>query len=204
MPAPLARAALAVLLLGAACGGPSPGAPPVPVPVPVPARRAAEPDARFVRGMIAHHAQALRMVALMPGRAADPAMQLLGERIAVSQQDEIARMRQWLAERGEAAPDLDDPHAHHHDDGAHVMPGMLTEAQFAELAGATGIAFDRFFLERMIAHHEGALVMVRDLFATDGAAQDAALAALARDIDADQAAEIRRMRALLGAPRPSP
>jgi uncharacterized protein (DUF305 family) len=139
------------------------------------------------------------MVALMPGRTADSLMPRLGERIEVSQQDEIARMRQWLVERGAAVPDPDDPHAHHHDADAPPMPGMLTEAQFAELEAAAGAAFDRLFLERMIAHHEGALIMVRELLATDGAAQDAALAALARDIDADQAAEIRRMRVLLAA-----
>jgi uncharacterized protein (DUF305 family) len=183
---------LLALLAGVACGASTPSS----VANPAPARRAAEPDARFVRGMIAHHAQALRMTALVPARSEADDMRLLAERIEVSQRDEIARMQQWLRARGEPAPDPGAPHAQH---GAHaeaLMPGMLTPEELARLEAATGVPFESLFLELMIRHHEGALTMVRDLAATDGALQDSELDAFARDVNADQSAEIRRMRAL--------
>ena len=181
------------------------------------ARRWTEADVRFVRGMIAHHAQALVMTALLPARTTREDMRLLAERITVSQRDEIALMRRWLERRGEAPPAAD-AHAAHgahgaggaggaaHMEGGTPMPGMLTPAQLDSLAAASGTDFDRRFLEGMIRHHEGALTMVADLLATPGAGQEPELFSLASDIDADQRAEIRRMRALLDAlpPRGGP
>jgi uncharacterized protein (DUF305 family) len=49
----------------------------------------------------------------------------------------------------------------------------------------------------MIRHHEGALIMVNDLFMAEGAGQDTEIFAFASDIDADQRIEIDRMTALL-------
>jgi uncharacterized protein (DUF305 family) len=76
---------------------------------------------------------------------------------------------------------------------------MLTPEQMAELAAAKGPEFDRLFLRDMIQHHEGALVMVRDLLATNGAAQEPETFQFSADIDAGQRAEIARMRAMLAA-----
>ena len=77
------------------------------------------------------------------------------------------------------------------------MPGMLTPEEMARLAAAKGEAFDRLFLEFMIKHHEGALTMVKDLFATPGAGQESEIFAFASDVDADQRMEIERMGAML-------
>lgn len=161
--------------------------------------RYTEADVRFMQGMIPHHAQALDMTALVPDRSTRRDLHLLAERIEVSQTDEIAWMERWLLDRGADVPSLD---THHHD-GGHpaLMPGMLTPEELAELASATGPAFDRLFLQFMIRHHEGALVMVADLFATPGAAQAAEVFRFASDVDAGQTAEIGRMRALLDAMR---
>jgi uncharacterized protein (DUF305 family) len=74
---------------------------------------------------------------------------------------------------------------------------MLTSAELERLATATGTDFDRLFLEYMIRHHEGALTMVKDLFGTQGAAQETETYRFATDVEADQRAEIARMRALL-------
>ncbi|MEM1041397.1 MAG: DUF305 domain-containing protein [Bacteroidota bacterium] len=91
-------------------------------------------------------------------------------------------------------------HGPAHDAMDHAsMPGMLSQAQLEELAAARGTAFDRLFLTYMIQHHGGAIVMVDDLFAADGAGQDEASFKLARDIHADQITEIARMHQMLDA-----
>jgi uncharacterized protein (DUF305 family) len=154
-------------------------------------------DAAFMQGMIGHHAQAIEMVALLKTRTASQDMQLLGLRIEVSQNDEIKLMQTWLRERGESVPS---EHAHHMA-GAKLMPGMLTKEQMSRLSASKGTEFDRLFLELMIQHHEGALTMVKELMASPGAGQESNLYAFVADVEADQSAEItrmRRMRAALG------
>jgi len=150
-------------------------------------------DVRFMQGMIGHHAQAVEMVALIAERSSSESMRLLGLRIAVSQTDEMALMREWLEARGQAPPD---PHAHHMH-GATLMPGMLTPEEMQQLADARDAVFDRLFLEGMIKHHQGALTMVDELFASAGAAQDSEIHAFASDVDADQRMEIDRMGSML-------
>jgi len=152
-------------------------------------------DIKFMQGMIGHHAQAIEMVALIPKNTANHNLQLLGQRIEISQNDEIRMMQQWLQARGQRVPGLDAMHAH----GAVLMPGMLNEEEMAKLAQARGAAFDRLFLGGMIKHHEGALQMVKDLFATPGAGQDVGIFSFASDVDADQRMEIERMGAMLDA-----
>ena len=77
------------------------------------------------------------------------------------------------------------------------MAGMLTPDQLADLEAATGPEFDRLFLTYMIQHHEGAVTMVHELFATDGGGIEGAVFKLASDIQADQTSEITRMRSML-------
>ena len=204
--------ALGAFLVMAACGS----RPPSPAPTPVrpatggsPEAATINPDAkrrpyaaedvRFMQHMIAHHAQALVMAALVPERTRSEAMRLLAERIEVSQRDEIALMQQWLRDRGEHVPEVGAAGAvHGAAHGEAMMPGMLTAEELARLEQARGEEFDRLFLELMIRHHEGALVMVSELFAAPGAGQDPEVFRLAMDVDADQRAEIRRMQAMLG------
>ena len=159
-------------------------------------RRHTAGDARFMQHMIGHHAQALEMTKLVPGRTSRNDLRLLAQRIDVSQRDEIALMRQWLERRGEETPSAD---AQQHAAMGHqsLMPGMLSAAELAQLANAAGAEFERLFLEYMIRHHEGAVTMVRNLFGTPGAAQETETYRFATDIEADQRAEIDRMRALL-------
>jgi uncharacterized protein (DUF305 family) len=147
-----------------------------------------EEDVRFVQAMIPHHAQALTMTDLVPDRTGNEAMHRLARRIEVSQKDEIAIMERWLERRGETVPE-----GHHH---GPLKPGMLTQEELARLAAASGDEFDRLFLEFMIRHHEGALVMVADLFSAGGG-QEAEIFQFASHVDADQRAEIARMREIL-------
>ena len=150
-------------------------------------------DARFMQGMIGHHAQALEMTALLASRTESESMRKLALRIQLSQADEIQMMQRWLEARGLQAPN---EHAHH-THGATLMPGMLTPEEMERLAGASGAAFDRLFLDFMIKHHEGALIMVKELFSTPAAGQESEIFAFASDVDADQRMEIDRMRGML-------
>jgi uncharacterized protein (DUF305 family) len=157
--------------------------------------RATAADVAFMQGMIGHHSQAVEMVAILKAGTSRQDMRMLGLRIEVSQADEIGMMQRWLEARGQPLPS---PHAHH-GPGAMLMPGMLTPEEMARLAEAKGPELDRLFLQGMIKHHEGALTMVRELFATAGAGQEAEIFAFASDVDADQRMEIDRMRAMLTA-----
>jgi uncharacterized protein (DUF305 family) len=158
-------------------------------------RGPAEADIAFMQGMIHHHAQAVEMVDLLRTRGQSRELQTLGERIAISQTDEIQYMKQWLEDHRK-------PVAAGHNHEGHtaampLMPGMLTPQQMEALAKAKGPEFDRLFLTGMIQHHDGALIMVAELFDTPGAAQEALLYDFATDIDNTQRAEIDIMRNML-------
>ncbi|MCM8556627.1 DUF305 domain-containing protein [Sphingomicrobium sediminis] len=166
-----------------------------------------EADAIFMQGMIHHHHQAVVMANMVNNRTNNEDVIAAAARITAGQDDEIAFMRDWLMQRGEYAPN---PGAHEgmdHDNMDHEnmdhakihasMSGMATDQQLAALAAARGVEFDRMFLELMIAHHEGALAMVQDLFQTAGTARDPVLAEFAADVRGDQTAEIATMNALL-------
>ena len=152
-----------------------------------------EADVRFMSAMIGHHRQALTMAALAPTNGASPEIRRLAERISAGQEDEIASMEQWLRDRGEPLPEA------HHAAHGHPMPGMLTEAQMRDLRQARGPAFDRRFLTYMIQHHRGAVSMVKELYATPGAAQDETVFKFADDVGVDQTTEIARMERMLDA-----
>ena len=156
-------------------------------------------DAEFMRGMIMHHAQAVEMTALITSHTENRDLRLLGARISNSQTDEIKFMKRWLTARGEpismampGMPDMDRsgrPMA--------LMPGMLTPEQMEALRKAKGAEFDHLFLTGMIQHHNGALIMVKDLFDTAGTGQDAEVFDFANDADNTQRAEIRIMQTML-------
>ncbi len=151
-------------------------------------------DVRFMQDMIPHHHQAVQMAALVADRTNRPELADAAGRINLSQRDEIEFMEQWLRDRGEAVPDPSDHGAMHTD---HRMAGMATPKQMADLAAATGTAFDRLFLQLMITHHEGAVTMVEELHERPGAAYDPVLFEFTTDVTNDQTAEIERMHAVL-------
>ena len=174
-------------------------------------------DVKFMQDMILHHAQAVEMAALVADRTNTPAVKDIAGRIDASQADEIDFMQGWLRERGETAPEPGESHAmtgmDHSAHAGHAtmdhathagMPGMATAEQMAALAAAEGPAFDQLFLQRMIAHHEGAVKMVADLFARSGSAYDPVLFRFVNDVRNEQQAEINRMAALLRERSPDP
>lgn len=210
------RPSLAAGLLGAtlaACAGAA--ATPVPAPDPAAvgrvdyvARARADSarypyttaDIRFMTGMIAHHAQAIVMARWAETHGAGPAVRRLAARIINAQVDEIGTMQRWLGDRLQPVPEVTaagvrmGADGHQHELQAH---GMLSPAQMEELDRARGLDFDRLFLTYMIQHHKGAVAMVRELFATDGAGQDEIVFKFASDVHVDQATEIARMELML-------
>ena len=165
-------------------------------------------DVEFMKAMIMHHAQAVEMTALIVSHTENKEIRLLGARISQSQSDEIKFMKRWLEVRGEPiSPSMpgmrsmempDHKMSSHHDMSSHHMPGMLTQKQMDALRKAKSAEFDQLFLRGMIQHHNGALIMVKDLFDTAGAGQDAELFNFATDVDSGQRAEIKIMQTMLG------
>lgn len=190
-----------------------PGAPGQPTRTLPPSTRATLPprspaDVRFMQGMIMHHAQAVEMTALIESHTTTKDLRSLGARISHSQSDEIKFMKRWLEARGEPTrepispvmpemPGMDMSGHASHSNHSMLMPGMLTEKQMGALKKAKGKEFDRLFLTGMIQHHNGALIMVKDLFDTAGAGQDAELFNFATDVDSGQRAEIKIMQTML-------
>ena len=156
-------------------------------------------EIEFMQGMIFHHAQAVEMTAMIPSHTQNKSLRALGARISSSQSDEIKFMKRWLAARGESVPSTmpDMPGMEMSNEKMPPMPGMLTPEQMEALRKAKGSEFDRLFLTGMIQHHNGALTMVKDLFDTAGAGQDADLFNFATDADNSQRAEIRIMENML-------
>jgi uncharacterized protein (DUF305 family) len=184
-------------------------------------RPPSEADVSFMQGMIMHHSQAVEMVDLLRTRGHGKDLLTLGDRISISQTDEIKYMKQWLEDRGKptSMSHMGDMKGMDHSAMDHkamdhksaepmdmasmpLMPGMLTPEQMKALAQASGPQFDHLFLTGMIQHHTGALIMVQDLFDTPGAGQDAVLFDFATDIDNTQRAEIRIMQDMLGKEKP--
>ncbi|HSK19478.1 MAG TPA: DUF305 domain-containing protein [Longimicrobiales bacterium] len=162
--------------------------------------RYTDADVHFMTGMIHHHAQAIEVSRMVPGRGASQPVQTLAARIINAQQDEIATMQRWLRNRDQPVPELhitDTGVMVHGADHAMHMPGMLTPEQIRQLDAARGAEFDRLFLTFMIQHHRGAVTMVRELFAMDGAGQDEEVFKFASDAQVDQATEVARMELML-------
>jgi uncharacterized protein (DUF305 family) len=196
---------------GAASAGPGPVAGPTPSAAEMEAiyrarmdsarTRFTPADVRFMTNMIHHHAQALHMAQWVPARSTTPSIEVLAGRITNAQRDEIAIMQRWLRDRGQPVPELHVSDAgvmvHGHEGHEMEMPGMIPAAELRALEAARGAAFDRMFLELMIRHHAGAVTMVHELFATDGAANDEEVFKFASDVQVDQTTEVARMRLML-------
>jgi uncharacterized protein (DUF305 family) len=147
-------------------------------------------DVRFMQGMIAHHAQAIHMSRMAEAHGASPRVLRLAEKIDQSQVAEIRIMQEWLRANGQFAPDTSSWRTM-------TMTGMLTAEQLDTLDAAAGVEFERAFLTFMILHHEGALEMVKELFATPRAGQEVDVNVFANDVVIVQTAEIGVMRQML-------
>lgn len=209
MPNPLRRFSVLAALLVSACTGQRHVQSQSRAPTPDhPGRYPhTEADVHFMSGMIPHHAQAVLIAGWAPSHGASAALQRLAERIVVAQRDEIDLMQNWLRDRQQPVPPADATHLRMKMNGMEhdmLMPGMLTAEQLAKLDAARGVEFDRLFLDAMIKHHEGAVLMVDQLFASPGAGQDEVVFRFASDVYADQTTEIEHMKKMLEAITPRP
>lgn len=140
-------------------------------------------DVDFAAQMVPHHEQALEMAQAVLERGAAAEVKALAKRIKDAQAPEITRLKAVLtALGGEPASG----HAAHGD-------GMMSEDEMAVLASASGEELDALFLELMVKHHEGAVVMA-DAELAEGT--DPQARALAQQIKAAQTKEIAEMKAL--------
>ena len=157
-------------------------------------------DVHFISGMIHHHAQAITMAGWAPTHGASKSVGILCERIINAQTDEITLMQGWLLDRKEPVPEANAGPMKMMMDGVEhemLMPGMLSDAQLKQLDQSRGGEFDRLFLTFMIQHHQGAITMVNEVFASPGAGQDEFVFKFASDVYADQGTEIDRMQKMI-------
>ncbi|EFL31802.1 lipoprotein [Streptomyces viridochromogenes DSM 40736] len=154
-------------------------------------------DVSFAQGMIPHHRQALEMARLADGRASSGAVKDLAARIEKAQDPEIKTMTGWLKSWGEDVPAAGGgmEGMDHSGSGHGGMPGMMGEADMAELEKSSGNAFDTKFLALMVEHHQGAVEMATVEKSKGGYGP---AKAMAEDIITAQNAEIGEMNKLLG------
>ena len=152
-------------------------------------------DVMFASGMIPHHQQAVEMADVVLAKDdIDARVIELAEQIKEAQDPEITTMKGWLSQWGieydESALDgMVGMEGMDHGDG------MMTQSDMDELDNATGDDASRLFLEQMIVHHEGAIMMA-ELEIANGA--NPAAIELAGAIISGQSAEVATMNELLG------
>ena len=198
----LVAAAAAALTVGAALGGCGTTTAPSSSSAtnsPSVAQAHNQADITFAQGMIPHHAQAIAMSKMAAQRAGSPQVKDLAARIQAEQQPEIDQLSGFLRAWGAPVPSTNGPMAGMGQGGmgpmGGAMPGMMSGDQMHQMGQATGIGFDRMFLQMMIAHHQGAVTMAKAELA-NGQSPDARQLAQ-RIIDAQQR-EITEMQTLLG------
>ncbi|MEP6462036.1 MAG: DUF305 domain-containing protein [Frankiaceae bacterium] len=152
-------------------------------------------DVMFVQGMIPHHQQAIEMAALAASRASNPQVKKLAEQIRGAQDPEITTMKGWLRQWGQPTA----MSSTGHDMGSMSGPtssitGMMSGRQMSTLSGLSGKAFDQAFLTEMTVHHQGAIMMARQVQRNG---KDSGVKQLAGNIVTGQTAEIATMANLL-------
>ena len=141
-------------------------------------------EAMFLQMMIPHHQQAIVISDLAISISKNEDILKLANQIKGAQAPEIDQMKSWLKAAG-----LGEDPGH----SMHAMAGMLTDSQLEQLKNSTGKDFDRQFLSGMIAHHQGAVEMVRMIENSS----DLKLRDFGKQINQSQSSEIAVMKQLL-------
>jgi uncharacterized protein (DUF305 family) len=101
-------------------------------------------------------------------------------------------MTEWLESWDQNVPPPNSSMGDHAGHGG--MGGMMTDEQMDQLGAAQGEQFEKMWLEMMIEHHEGAVVMAEDEV-EGGEFPDTVK--MAEEIITSQAAEIEQMQEML-------
>ncbi len=144
-----------------------------------------EIDGAFLAEMVPHHESAIEMAEIAVRRAEHPEIEALANSIIASQGDEIASLEEIHERLFEASITEVD-----HETLGLPEHEMGMETDLAALKAAK--PFDRAFIDMMIPHHQGAILMARvELERGD----DDEAQALAEEIIAAQSREIEDMNA---------
>lgn len=148
-------------------------------------------DEMFVTMMIPHHQQAIEMADLILGKdGIDERVVTLAQQIKDAQGPEIETMQGWLQEWGLPSPDPSMGGM----DGMDHGGGMMSEEDMAALESATGVEATRLFLQGMIEHHNGAIMMA-EMELSNG--QNSDVLELAQQVIDGQKAEVTTMQEIL-------
>jgi uncharacterized protein (DUF305 family) len=161
-------------------------------------------EAGFARDMATHHAQAVEMSFVARDKSSDHELRTLASDIIVTQSTQrgifMGWLQQWGLSQASASPRMAWMPGHSHmapaTDGVVLMHGMASDAERRRLNDANGVAAEILFLQLMIRHHEGGIVMARAVMALSDRRE---LLQLAKGIDDGQRAEIAEMRNMLSA-----
>jgi uncharacterized protein (DUF305 family) len=131
-------------------------------------------DRAYVLAMLWHHQQAQELASLVQGRTSRPELRHLALSIRTAQTSDADRMTAWLRARDPAAGN----HLVHSDTqpADRWFPGMMARSQLRTLAATSGQRFDFLFVDMLLEHYKGAIV-VADRVLADG--RDAEVALLA-------------------------
>jgi uncharacterized protein (DUF305 family) len=148
-------------------------------------------DLRFIDGMAPHHQGAIAMAQEALQKAQHPEIKKLAQDIIDAQQKEIAEMKQW---RTTWYPNVGNAPMAWHAKMGHSM--AMSQDQMNSMMmnmdlGAADAEFDLRFINAMIPHHEGAVVMANQVLSKS---QRPEVRQLAQDIIASQQAEINQMK----------
>jgi len=115
------------------------------------------PEVRFARDMIAHHTQAVDMSVILLKRAKDPAVRLLAQDLALTQQAQVGQMSGWLMVWGRAPSGKEPPMAGMN----RADMGLASPAEVSALSRlSVGLAETRY-LALMRQHHLGGVAMAK-------------------------------------------
>ena len=148
-------------------------------------------DLRFMDGMILHHQGAIAMAEAALKNSQRPEIKELAQNIITAQQTEIAKMQEW---RKTWYADVEDTPMMYHADAKHMMPmsdQMRSDMMMAVDLGEADAEFDKRFIDAMIPHHEGAVVMAQQVLNNGDRPE---VLELAKNIISSQQVEIDQMQ----------
>ena len=151
----------------------------------------AEFDLRFADAMTPHHQGAVEMAKEAQQKSKRPEVLKLAANIIQTQNKEINQMKQW---RQAWYPKASAKPVAYSFQMGHSMPMSQDQMKGMMMSMNLGSADDQFdlrFLNAMIPHHEGAVVMAQDAL---GKSKRPEIKKLAEEIIASQKAEIKQMQ----------